>query len=135
MRLSIFLSVDEFIHLKIKKGYIVPLELVSDNESQSLWVDSADLRNIYIDMSNEVLVCFFGLEYFNFLYNTTNLKLKNISCNIQQNVCKLTISGSDTLMNIYHTLEDRLLIDGFDKNGNVTIEGEIIEYLMDTLTF
>lgn len=136
MKTKIILSNFEYDHLKIKDGFQVSIDISqTDNGDVLFVVDSENLRDIYINIENQVYTFFLKKEHYDFLNRITTNKSQNISCHIQQDVVILTFSGSDTLMNVYHTLENRLLCDGFDKNDNITSDGEIIEYLMDTFTF
>ncbi len=136
MKAQIILSLLEYEHFKVKEGFNIPIELATtDNECVLLFVDFENLRDIYVDIENHEYTFFLKKEHYAFLNRVIGITDMNISCHIQQDVVKLVFPDSDTLMNVYHALESRLLSNGFDKNDNVTSEGEIIEYLMDTFTF
>ena len=51
------------------------------------------------------------------------------------NIVKLQFASDDDELNLFHDIEDDLMRCGFDKDDNVTKDGEIIEDLIDTFLY
>lgn len=135
MKTELFLSLNEYNALKRKPFFRGHIETKETDGGVLLYIDHKDLRCIYLVKDNEELVFFLSKKYFSFMKERYVLERYNASWNIKGDIVKLQFTSEDDELNLFHDIEDDLMRCGFDKDDNVTKDGEIIEDLIDIFLY